>query len=58
MCEVSLKPYCPSISAAALMVVALVLASAPMLSAEGTAQARETIDVQGNRRVGVKTVRS
>jgi outer membrane protein insertion porin family len=40
------------------MVVALVLASAPTLSAGGTAQASETIDVQGNRRVDVETVRS
>jgi outer membrane protein insertion porin family len=57
-CEASLKLYCPSTSAGALMVVALVLASAPTLSAEGTAQTLETIDVQGNRRVGVETVRS
>jgi outer membrane protein insertion porin family len=40
------------------MVVALVLASAPTLSAEGIAQANEAIDVLGNRRVGVETVRS
>lgn len=57
-CQAAPKPSYPSISAAALMVVALALASAPTLSAEGTAQARETIDVQGNRRVGVETVRS
>jgi outer membrane protein insertion porin family len=41
-----------------MMVVALALASAPTLSAESTTQPRESIDVQGNRRVGVETVRS
>ena len=40
------------------MVVALVLASAPTLSAEGTAAAREIVDVQGNRRIDPETVRS
>jgi outer membrane protein insertion porin family len=40
------------------LVAALALASAPALATEGTAQARETIDVQGNRRIDAETVRS
>ncbi len=47
---------CRSISAAALLVAAFDLS--PALAAEATAQARETIDVQGNRRIDAETVRS
>jgi outer membrane protein insertion porin family len=43
---------------AQVLVAALALASAPALAAEGTAQARETIEVQGNRRIDAETVRS
>jgi outer membrane protein insertion porin family len=43
---------------ARVLVAALALGSAPALAAEGTAQARETIDVQGNRRIDANTVRS
>jgi outer membrane protein insertion porin family len=43
---------------AQLAVAALALASAPALATEGTAQARETIEVQGNRRIDAETVRS
>jgi outer membrane protein insertion porin family len=41
-----------------VLIGALALGSAPALAAEGTAQARETIDVQGNRRIDAETVRS
>jgi outer membrane protein insertion porin family len=40
------------------LVAALALASAPALATDGTAPARETIDVQGNRRIDAETVRS
>ena len=43
---------------AQVLVAALALASAPALAAEGTAQAHETIDVQGNRRIDAETVRT
>ncbi|HEV7602715.1 MAG TPA: POTRA domain-containing protein, partial [Bradyrhizobium sp.] len=43
---------------ARVLIGALALGSAPALAAEGTAQARETIDVQGNRRIDAETVRS
>jgi outer membrane protein insertion porin family len=43
---------------ARVLVAALALGSAPALATEGTAQARETIDVQGNRRIDAETVRS
>jgi outer membrane protein insertion porin family len=41
-----------------VLIAALTLASAPALATEGTAQAHETIDVQGNRRIDAETVRS
>ncbi len=47
-----------SISAGVLLVTALGLFSAPTLAAEAAAQARETIVVQGNRRVDAETIRS
>jgi outer membrane protein insertion porin family len=47
-----------SLSAAALAVVAFGWLCAPALAAEATAQARETIEVQGNRRIDAATVRS
>jgi outer membrane protein insertion porin family len=40
------------------LVAALALASAPALATEGAAQAGETIEVQGNRRIDAETVRS
>ena len=43
---------------AQVLVAALALASAPALAAEGTAQAHETIEVQGNRRIDAETVRT
>jgi outer membrane protein insertion porin family len=43
---------------ARVLAAALALASAPALAAEGTAQAHETIDVQGNRRIDAETVRT
>jgi outer membrane protein insertion porin family len=49
---------CRSMSAGVLLVTALGLFSAPTLAAETAAQARETIVVQGNRRVDAETVRS
>jgi outer membrane protein insertion porin family len=49
---------CRSISAGVLLVAALGLFSAPAFAAEAAAQARETIVVQGNRRVDAETVRS
>lgn len=45
-------------AAGALLVAALGLVSAPMLAAGVTAQVRETISVQGNRRIDAETVRS
>jgi outer membrane protein insertion porin family len=45
-------------SALALLVAAFGLSSAPALAAEASAQPRELIDVQGNRRIDVETVRS
>jgi outer membrane protein insertion porin family len=48
---------CRSISAGALLVAALGFA-APALAAETAARTRETIVVQGNRRVDTETVRS
>src|SRR5467141_3603936 len=47
-----------SIAAGALLVAALGLFSAPTLAVEAAAQARETIAVEGNRRVDAETVRS
>src|SRR5258708_33126116 len=47
-----------SISAGALLAAALGLFSAPALAAEAAAQAHESIDVEGNRRVDAETVRS
>jgi len=49
---------CRSNSAAALLVAAFGLFFAPALAAEATAQARDMIDVQGNRRIDAETVRS
>ncbi|HXO73095.1 MAG TPA: outer membrane protein assembly factor BamA [Bradyrhizobium sp.] len=43
---------------AQVLVAVLALASAPAPAAEPTGQARETIDVQGNRRIDAETVRS
>jgi outer membrane protein insertion porin family len=43
---------------AQVLAAALALASVPALAAEGAAQARETIEVQGNRRIDAETVRS
>ena len=43
---------------AQVLVAVLALASAPAPAAEPTGQARETIDVQGNRRLDAETVRS
>jgi outer membrane protein insertion porin family len=56
-CRVPARRGWRSLSAQ-LLVAALALASAPALATEGTAQARETIDVQGNRRIDAETVRS
>jgi outer membrane protein insertion porin family len=47
-----------SISAAALLVAAFGLWTAPAPASEPTAQARDIIDVQGNRRIDPETVRS
>src|SRR5882757_131712 len=47
-----------SISAGALLAAALGLFSAPALATETAAQAHESIDVQGNRRIDADTVRS
>jgi outer membrane protein insertion porin family len=41
-----------------VFITALALGCAPALAIEGTAQAREAIDVQGNRRIDAETVRS
>jgi outer membrane protein insertion porin family len=49
---------CRSLSAAALLVAAFGWLCAPALAAEGAAEARETIEVQGNRRIDTETVRS
>ncbi len=49
---------CRTISAGALLVAALGLFSAPAQAVEAAAQARETIAVEGNRRVDAETVRS
>jgi outer membrane protein insertion porin family len=46
------------LSAAALLVAGLGWLCAPALAAEGAVQARESIDVQGNRRIDAETVRS
>src|SRR5467141_158636 len=47
-----------SIAAGALLVAALGLFSAQAFATESAAQARETIVVEGNRRVDAETVRS
>jgi outer membrane protein insertion porin family len=47
-----------SIAAGTLLVAALGLLSVSALAAEAAAQARETIAVQGNRRIDAETVRS
>src|SRR5712691_12626882 len=47
-----------SISAGALLAMALGLFSAPALAAEAAAQTHESIAVEGNRRVDTETVRS
>ncbi|HXQ08829.1 MAG TPA: POTRA domain-containing protein, partial [Bradyrhizobium sp.] len=49
---------CRSTSAGVLLVAALGLFSTPALAAETAARARETIVVQGNRRIDAETVRS
>jgi outer membrane protein insertion porin family len=49
---------CRSNSAAALLVAVFGLFSTPALAAEAAAQSRESIDVQGNRRIDAETVRS
>ena len=47
-----------SLSAAVLVVAGFGWLCAPALAAEGAVQARESIDVQGNRRIDAETVRS
>src|SRR6266478_7042648 len=47
-----------SLTAGALLIAALGQISAPAVAIEATAQTRETITVQGNRRVDADTVRS
>ena len=47
-----------SIAAGALLAAALALFSAPAVAIDATAPARETIKVEGNRRVDAETVRS
>src|ERR1700704_4630298 len=49
---------CLSVAAGALLVAALALFSAPALAIEAAAQGRETITVEGNRRIDADTVRS
>jgi len=56
-CGVPARRDWRSLSAQVLVAV-LALASAPAPAAEPTGQARETIDVQGNRRIDAETVRS
>jgi outer membrane protein insertion porin family len=56
-CRVPVRRRWRSLSAQVL-VAALALAFGPALATEGTAQARQTIDVQGNRRIDAETVRS
>jgi outer membrane protein insertion porin family len=41
-----------------LLIAALALATGPVLATEANAQARETVEVQGNRRIDAETVRS
>jgi outer membrane protein insertion porin family len=47
-----------SIAAGSLLAAALAFFSAPALAGEGAAQMRETITVEGNRRIDAETVRS
>ncbi|MEA2885952.1 MAG: outer membrane protein insertion porin family [Bradyrhizobium sp.] len=54
-CRIPARRGCLS---AQVLIAVLTLASAPAPAAEATEQARETIDVQGNRRIDADTVRS